>query len=311
MRRSTITKWGDIKVGLVLVAGIAAMLWASLSGGGTSIFDTKDTFVCYFENVNGLVGGSPVWMSGVEVGNVKSVSFVNLGPGREVKVVCRVKKSVWHMLTDSSEVLLGTIGFLGDKYVEILPTAYTGKIIEPNDVIRTRDAGSVEAVMKTGEEAIVKAGSLITNLDSLLGRMNRGDGSLGKLATDDALHNNLTKLLANLTELTARLHANQERIVTSIETTAGAVSELTDKVHNNTGTLGKIVNDPALYDNLSATSAKLDSVMQRINAAEGSLGLFVSDTAFYIETVNLLTRVNNLVADIEQNPRRYFKFSVF
>ena len=165
--------------------------------------------------------------------------------------------------------------------------------------------------MKTGEEAIVKAGSLITNLDSLLGRMNRGDGSLGKLATDDALHNNLTKLLANLTELTARLHANQERIVTSIETTAGAVSELTDKVHNNTGTLGKIVNDPALYDNLSATSAKLDSVMQRINAAEGSLGLFVSDTAFYIETVNLLTRVNNLVADIEQNPRRYFKFSVF
>ena len=311
MRRSTITKWGDIKVGLVLVAGIAAMLWASLSGGGTSIFDTKDTFVCYFENVNGLVGGSPVWMSGVEVGNVKSVSFVNLGPGREVKVVCRVKKSVWHMLTDSSEVLLGTIGFLGDKYVEILPTAYTGKIIEPNDVIRTRDAGSVEAVMKTGEEAIVKAGSLITNLDSLLGRMNRGDGSLGKLATDDALHNNLTALLANLTELTARLHANQERIVTSIETTAGAVSELTDKVHNNTGTLGKIVNDPALYDNLSATSAKLDSVMQRINAAEGSLGLFVSDTAFYIETVNLLTRVNNLVADIEQNPRRYFKFSVF
>ena len=82
-------------------------------------------------------------------------------------------------------------------------------------------------------------------------------------------------------------------------------------MNENSGTIGKLMNDPSLYDNLAATSARLDSIMSTINSSEGSLGLLVSDTALYIETTELLTRVSNLVSDIERNPRKYFKFSVF
>ncbi|UCG62529.1 MAG: MCE family protein, partial [Candidatus Zixiibacteriota bacterium] len=121
MKRTTVVKWGNLKVGALLTVVIAIMFWASFSGGGTSIFDPKGKFVCYFRNVNGLVRGSPVWMSGVEVGNVQSVDFVNIDSLRQVKVVCRVKKSVWDKLTKDARVQLGTIGFLGDKYVEIIP----------------------------------------------------------------------------------------------------------------------------------------------------------------------------------------------
>jgi phospholipid/cholesterol/gamma-HCH transport system substrate-binding protein len=71
------------------------------------------------------------------------------------------------------------------------------------------------------------------------------------------------------------------------------------------------MNDPVLYDNLAATSARLDSVIHKINTAEGTLGLFVSDTALYVEAVNLMARINILVTDIEANPKKYFKFSVF
>ena len=52
-------------------------------------------------------------------------------------------------------------------------------------------------------------------------------------------------------------------------------------------------------------------IVYKINTAEGSLGLFVNDTALYSEFTNLMARVNNLVADIERNPRKYLKFSVF
>ena len=79
MKKSTSVKWGNLKVGILITVAVVALFWASLSGGGTSIFDSKSNFVCYFKNVNGMVKGSPVWMSGVEVGNVKSISFVNLG----------------------------------------------------------------------------------------------------------------------------------------------------------------------------------------------------------------------------------------
>ncbi len=90
-----------------------------------------------------------------------------------------------------------------------------------------------------------------------------------------------------------------------------AVSNLSEKVDQNTGTIGRLVNDPALYDNLSASTAKLDTLLRKINAAEGNLGLLVNDTALYSEMTDLMARLNNLITDIQDNPRKYFKFSVF
>ena len=311
MKQSSSIRWSSLKVGIVLTLAIAAMLWASLTGGGTSIFDPKSEFVCYFRNVNGLVGGSPVWMSGVEVGNVRSIEFVNLDSLRQVEVTCRVKNSVWPMITAEATVQLGTIGFLGDKYVEIIPSGRPGPAISEGVTVPTRDAGSAEAMFRTGEEALTEASELAKHLNGVIGRMDRGEGTLGQMTTNDEMYHQMTALLTNLTELSTSLQQNQERIVSSIETTSRAVSDVARRVDENTGTLGKIISDPHLYDNMAATSARLDSIMKRINAAQGTLGLFVADTALYTETVDLLVRVNNLVADIEKNPRKYFKFSVF
>ena len=311
MKRTVGIKWGSLTVGIVLMVAIAVALWASLSSGGTSIFERKAEFICYFKNVSGLVRGSPVWMSGVEVGNVRSVSFVNLDSLRQVKVVCRVKKSVWAMLTEDAEVMLGTIGLVGDKYVEIIPGTKGKPEIKKMGVIATRDAGDAMAMFKAGEEAIGEARSVVDNLYALLARMNRGEGTLGQLATDDQLYHELTTLTTRLTRLTADLQKNQERIVSSLEKTATSVEHLSEQVNSNTGTIGKLINDPQLYDNLSSTSARLDTILYKLNTAEGSLGLLVSDTALYVEMTNLLARINNLVTDIEKNPRKYFKFSIF
>lgn len=311
MKRTTVVKWGSLKIGALLTVVIAILFWASLSGGGTSIFDPKGKFVCYFRNVNGLLKGSPVWMSGVEVGNVRSVDFVNIDSLKQVKVVCRVKKSVWDKLTKDARVQLGTIGFLGDKYVEIIPGIWGGPSIEEMDVVETIDAGDASAMFKAGEEAIDNARSFVVGLDTMLARVNRGEGTLGQMARDDQLYKEMTKLLTRLTALVNDLQVNQEKIASSLEKTATSISNLSVKVDENTGTVGRLVNDPALYDNLNSSTAKLDTLLQKINSAEGSLGLMVNDTAMYSEMTDLMARLNNLISDIEKNPRKYFKFSVF
>ena len=311
MRRTIKIPWGNLRVGVVLIFAVAALFYASLSGGGTSIFESKSEFYCYFPDVNGLVKGSPVWMAGVEVGNVRSVKFVFLDSLRRVEVRCRIKEAVWEMMTDDTEVLLGTIGFLGDKYIEVVPGTRGRPVLGEGTVVPTGDVGDARQVLQKGEEAFENVGSLTKSLDEVLGRMNRGEGTLGRISTDTSLYVELTRLTGHLTVLANDLHRNQERLTGSIEKMANSVSDLTDQVQANTGTLGKIVNDPALYDNLAATSARLDTIMHKINVAEGSMGLLVNDTALYVEVVNLLTRVNNLVTDIEENPRKYFKFSVF
>ncbi len=311
MQRSIRVRWGNLKVGLLLVIAFGVLLWASLSGTGTSIFDPKVFFVCYFNNVNGLLPGAPVWMSGVEVGNVRGIEFVNLDSLRQVKVVCRAKKSIWNQLTPGTQVQLGTIGFLGDKYVEIIPSLKPGEPLEEGGELPVRDAGSAERLFKEGELAMAEAGEIATNLNEIIARMNRGEGTLGKIATEDAFYVQMTKLLTNLTALTGDLQKNQERLVSSIERTSKAMSGISEKVDENTGTLGRIVNDPQLYENLTATTARLDTIMTKLNNSQGSLGLLVNDTALYVEITNLISRLNNLVTDIEKNPRKYLKFSVF
>ncbi len=300
-----------MQVGILLMIALAALLWASMTGAGTSIFDAKGSFDCYFRNVNGLLSGSPVWMSGVEIGNVKSVKFVNIDSLRQVRVVCRVKKSVWDMIKIDSKVQLGTIGILGDKYVELIPGTKGLPNIQEDDVVPTQDVGDAAAMFARGEEAMENIGSVVNNVDQILDRMNKGEGTLGKIATDESLYSELTKLVSHLTSLTSNLMNDQERLVGSMERMANSISDLSTQVSDNSSTLGKVMSDPALYDNLASSTSRLDSIMTKINHAQGSAGLLVNDTALYNEVTNLMVRVNNLVADIEKDPRKYFKFSVF
>jgi phospholipid/cholesterol/gamma-HCH transport system substrate-binding protein len=166
-------------------------------------------------------------------------------------------------------------------------------------------------MFKEGQEAIQDVRSLTGGLDTLLKRMNRGEGTLGKLSVDSALYINMTKLMSSLTLLASDLQKNQERIVSSLEKTSNSVSALADKVNQGEGTLSKLISDPALYNNLASTTSQLDSISSKLNAAKGSLGLMVNDSAMYVQMVDLLARVNTLVTDIQADPRKYFKFSVF
>jgi phospholipid/cholesterol/gamma-HCH transport system substrate-binding protein len=311
MKRTINIGWGNLKVGIVLMLAIAGALWATLAGTGASLFEAKTEFQCYFPDVNGLLSGSPVWMAGVAVGNVTRVRFANLDTLHVVEVTCRIKRSVWPMLTRGTVVRLGTIGLIGDKYVDIVPGPPSEAVLAEGSIIPARDAGSATEMFAEGQEAIGETRELVRNLDGVIGKMNRGEGTLGQLAVNDELYVELTKLTTQLTQLSAELQKNQERITGSLEQTAQSVATLTTRVEQNEGTIGRLVNDPQLYENLTASTARLDTIMHKIDRAEGSLGLLVNDTALYVEVVELVDRVNNLVSDIQRDPKKYFKFSVF
>ncbi len=311
MKRSNRVKWGEIKVGLVITAAIAALLWASFSGGGTSIFDDKVIYQAYFSNVNGLVSGAPVWISGVEVGNVASIQFVNIDSARQILLKIRVLKKVQNMITTDAKVTIGTIGLLGDKYVEIIPGTLSKPMLVEGDVIQSTTAGDLSAVLDHSEDVVVEMKGLLGNLDTLTGRINNGEGTVGQLFRDDRLYSELTRLMASMTVLVDGLQKNQERIAGSIESVATNLDTITSRVEKNTGTIGKLLADPGLYNNLHSSTGRIDSILAKINNGEGTAGAVVNDAELYIEIKNLVVRIENLVTDIEQNPHKYFKFSVF
>jgi len=311
MKRSNKEKWGELKVGLLITLAIVVLLWASFTGSGTSIFEDKISYIAYFDNVNGLIAGAPVWIAGVEVGNVKSVKFVNLDSANQIEITIRVKQSVTNMITTDASIRLGTIGFLGDKYAEIIPGTIGKPLLTEGSAIRTEATGDISAVLSEGEDMMTSARHVMTNLDEITKRMKNGEGTLGQLATNDILYTELTSMIGSMTVLIEGLQGNQARITTAVENISVNLESVAEKANSNSGTIGKLLGDPGLYDNLHASTGRIDSILAKINQGRGTAGAMVNDDEMYQEIKNLIVRVENLVSDIEENPGRYFKFSVF
>jgi phospholipid/cholesterol/gamma-HCH transport system substrate-binding protein len=311
MKRTIRVKWGELKVGLLITFAIAALLWASFTGGGTSVFDPKISYAAYFTNVNGLVTGAPVWISGVEVGNVSSIIFVNLDSVRQIEVKIKVKKKVANMVTMDATLKLGTIGFLGDKYIEIIPGTLSLPEMEPGMFIKSAQANDMSAMIGTGEKAMTNFRDLAGNLTTITDKIKRGEGTTGKLFTNDTLYYEMTKMVSSMTLLINELQKNQERLTSSVENVAVSLDSITSNLNSKRGTAGKLLADPGLYDNLHSSASRIDSILSKVNRGEGTAGALVNDDSLYVEIKNLVTRVNNLVTDIQKDPRKYFKFSVF
>jgi len=311
MKRTVKVKWGEIRVGLLLLFAISALLWATFTGGGTSVLDSKVKYQAYFNNVQGLVTGSPVWIAGVEVGNVYSIQFVNYDSTDQIQVKFRILKSVQNMITTDAKVMIGTIGLIGDKYVEIIPGRLGNPILEEGSSINSTRPADISQAFASGQEAMESTRELADNLNDITRRIRRGEGSLGKAFVYDTLHNEITHLVAALTLLVKDMQKTQGKVIASIENISTNLDGIVEKVNSNQGTLGKIISDPAVFDNLNSSTGRIDSILARLSQGNGTAGAMLTDDELYFEIKNLIVRVENLVADIEKNPRKYFKFSVF
>lgn len=311
MKRTGKVKWGNMWIGILVTFAIAVVLYSSFGGGGVSIFAPKNIVTAYFQDVNGLVKGAAVRMAGVEVGSVKSVEFVNLDPIRRLEVKLNVKESVWPLLTADSKVQLGTLGLLGDKYIEIIPGSPDQPVVKPGTVLQTVPEVGLDALVRKPPEVTNSIDSILLNLRDITSEIAKNEGTLGKFISDTGLYQKLVAALDRTTDVMSEFSRNQKAIMEKLTTTLDNTADITGKIDRNEGSLGKLISDDSLYNNLSNSSRRLDSILALIEHGEGSAGALVNDAQLYEEIRDLVVRMNNLVADIEKNPRKYFKFSVF
>jgi len=311
MKRSGKIKWGNLSVGLLVTFAMAMLLYSSFRGGGTSMFDAKGDLVIYFRNVNGLMRGAPVWLGGVEVGNVRKLEFVNLDEERRIEAVISIKRSVWQFITLDTKVKLGTIGLLGDKYVEIIPGTTGFAELKSGSIVPVLEEGGLDALIQKAPGMASSVDSLLANLKDVSKQVADGKGPAGRIISDTVLANNLAITLAQAAKLLTEVQASQQKIMDRLSATLEHTERLTAKIDSGQGSLGKLVHNDTLYNNLSHSTAHLDSLLAKIDRGEGSVGALVNDRILYEQVRDLVTRLNSLVTDIEKNPHKYFKFSVF
>lgn len=293
MPRTRSLGWSELKIGLMtLVAiGVAVTVIFLLSGEG-GFFWQRYALRAKFPNVAGLKTGAPVRVAGVEVGSVRSIVF----SGVDVEVRFELSKEMQARITDQSTAMIGSVSLLGEGSLDLTP-ATGGTPIPPNGYVRTvKTPGQLADVSEQANQGLIQATELLKDIRA-------GKGTLGKLVTDDALYNEVTKFVDAANAVATNLRngrgtlgklANDDEAYDQLAASLKNLQEMTTRINNGEGSLGRLLKDDAFGNSLTSTTKNLDGITGRLNRGEGTAGKLLTDDALYKRLDTLSTRLDDL-----------------
>jgi phospholipid/cholesterol/gamma-HCH transport system substrate-binding protein len=318
-------QWSKLKVGAVLSITLFLILITVLFAGNLeSLFTPKAEIKALINDVKGLRKGSPVWISGIEVGAVKNITL-NLEHGTIVTL--SVKKEVLEYVKEDSTAIVMTMGLLGDKYIELGDGTMEAKPITPGYTLRGKQPLDLTDVVQASTESMTRISDFVIKLGAMIDRIDRSEGTLGKFINDPALYNNLRDSAKSLASLLREVESGEgslqrfmkdKTLYDRLSSAAASLDDAAQRVTKGNGSLAKLVNDPSLYNNLNKASEQLTGVLQDIDAGKGVVGTLTKDEKLAQQVRDAVAGLNevvgemkDLVKDVKEHPKKYFKFSVF
>jgi phospholipid/cholesterol/gamma-HCH transport system substrate-binding protein len=311
MRRTDRVKWGELKIGLLVAFGLAFLLWASFAGGGSSIFYTKRPLHTVLNTANGLIKGAPVRLSGVEVGKVGELHLIGKSAAEQVFVTLMIEEKAWSYVKSDSRATLGTIGMLGDKYIEVSPGSNDLPELKSGDFIEGRVAGDLLSIIDHAPEMVGNLEHLARALGDLATKLEGTDGTLGKLIHSDSLYESLHRASDEAASLVTRLDEQLPRLVDRAGTAVDDFSGVARSVTDTSGTVGLLLKDNTVYGELRHLTYRLDSLASGLQAGQGTAGALLKDETVYADLHKTILDVQFLLKDIQENPKKYVTFKVF
>ena len=298
-----------LQIGFWVLVAFGLLLWGTFQSGSLKFFGREDKIQLVFGSVGGLEEGATVRLNGVPVGHVRDISLAK--SGNEVVVELGVKRGTRDRLHRGSTARITSTGFLAELYVEMEGGDPSQPLIQDDREIAVSSATDPNAAMK-------KVSAITDSLTILLGNLNNagralgsGRGTLGRLAQDERLYQQLVELSQNANVLTTRLNENQSRVSAQFLSLAASLDTLVQKMEKGNGTIAQLMNDATLHQRLASSTARADSILGAIASGKGTFGRLYADSTLYDDTRALMASMKRLMAEIEKNPRKYLKISIF
>ena len=289
----------EIKIALVAVAGIVALLIGMNFLKGTHLFTGSKTYYFAFDDISGLTKSSPIYASGYQVGLVKDIIF-DYSHKNKTKVIAEMDKQM--------KIPTGTTAFissdvLGNIKVTLNIAPNRGQFIQEGGLIPgSIDQGAMGEVMSM----IPPVKQMLPKLDSILLSLNQ---FLADPAIASSVHNvqdmtaNLTKTSRELNTIVAKLNREIPGVVTKTNT-------ILDHSETFTANLSQ-VDVATTMRKVDEAMADVKAVTAKINSNEGTLGLLMRDPSLYNQLNTTVRSADSLMVNIRQHPKRYVHFSIF
>ena len=298
-------KWSQLKVGLVVIGGSILLIVLILLMNSGGLFTSKIVLTSYFPDASGLTEGAPVRLSGVDIGNVKKIRIVQQHPpDRPVEVTMKVNMKFEFSLRKDSQTILSTAGVLGATYINIDSSHATGPPAQDGDVLPSKEAPGYDDVVRAANSSLQNMDILLRRLDRIVGFVESGQGSIGKLIYDPGLYNQAKNAINQIQTLVTDVTQGNGSLGKLIEdddlynranATLDKINKMIDDVNAGQGTVGKLLKDEKLYNNMNQTVANVKQLTDDINAGKGALGKMAKDQEFANKLQNTMNRLSDMM----------------
>jgi phospholipid/cholesterol/gamma-HCH transport system substrate-binding protein len=298
-------RWRNLRTGLLVFFGLALVaLLALIIGRNTSILTKKVTYKLFVTDIKGLAENNMVAVAGKKVGAVTTLTFTTRNDTIGIDIDLSINEQFTHLFTATSRATIKGQGILGDKYIEVTPGK--GETLAAGTFIPVDEEGGLDELTKS--------------LSQVVNKINRGEGTLGKLIASDELNTKLVKTVSNLETMTNKMSngnglmaklINDGGLSTKVSSMVSNLNDVSESLKSGRGSLGKLLVDDAFYNNLNAVSMRTDSLIAKLNNPNSSLGKFSNDPQLYNNLNRSVQSLDSLLVDLKQNPGRYVKLSLF
>ncbi len=280
-------------------------------------FEKRLDYRAYFDSAVGIRVGDMVRMAGVEVGKISRIGI----EGVQVRIDFYVVEGT--TIREDAVAKIRQANLLGGQFLGLEFGSPEAPLLPPNSAVKTRETTDIDELLtnldRNQERVLGELGDLIVEmrrpladatrrLDSMMRKIDEGEGTLGRFINDPKLYDDLQGALRQVGGVLAGLEKGEgtlgrlmkdPTLYEDLSLTMVNLRDLSNKIAAGEGTFGRLFTDQSLYDNAAEAMANFRDLTGRAANGEGALGKLLTQDELYDETLALMTRLRSIAAKID------------
>ncbi len=297
--------WARLKVGILAIFAMTILaVLIFLITGQTNIFESQVVIYTYMADAAALTNGAPVNLDGIPIGKVKTIRLSgSKDPMRLVRIDMQVPQSQLKNIPSDSLASISSANVLGTKYINIKSGKGTTTIAADQE-LPSVNTGEIQDLVQQGFGVMNSLQDTVQRVDKIVGLVEDGKGSIGKLLVDETLYNHLLQIVDGAKQLvdavngdkgTIGLLLNNRELYDNFRATLGRVDTMLQQLQDGQGTVGKLLKDPALYNQLQDTVKGLQKIIDDLNAGKGTAGQILKSDELSNQLKGTISKIDSVI----------------
>jgi phospholipid/cholesterol/gamma-HCH transport system substrate-binding protein len=258
------TRKRSITVGLFVIIGVLIFLAGILTiGSMRKVFSSNIHVTTIFEDVNGLKPGNNIWYSGVKIGTVKTIRFLE---NSRVEVILNIEEKSQEFIRKDAKAKVSTDGLIGNKIIVLYGGSQKVPAIEDGDVLAVAKIESTDEMISVLSENNKNLLSITSAFKTISKNILEGKGTVGMLLSDDRLYNDVDQTLAGL-----------KKASDNAQNLTAALSSYAAKLNEKGGLANDLATDTLIMRDVRTTMAGLNEAVASAKVMVASANVMVNN----------------------------------